>query len=281
MDNGKIIRKGDVIVFKNVNFEKLRNRRKVEMISKHTRETWQPGRGNEERQRDTEQGKIAERCVECYLNNILKITYQSYDSFRGDKFIKHAPFDGLLFKEYNKYLLKWAIELVNKEVEKSSTGSASPELRDKLIKKGVYTVEIKSTKVTERLKRNNNIEAIIEAIKNNDDYLTYPHYCRSSTSIKDVNDYIKYSKQYDKTLTLANLKEKELPWMEYFYIRVYIDYEERVVYLIGFITKDMFFINIPQVKKMFKLGKSERAIYFAKNIRKVNVAIDKIKEYMR
>lgn len=273
---------GDTIVFINADLNKLHDNTKVKIISQRTQNTWQPDRESEEKQRDTAQGKIAEYFVEYYLNNVLKLCYIPYDDFRKNDFTKHAPFDGILIKKYDEDFVEGFIELITKEVSENERGQISVNLHEKLIENDIYTVEIKSTKVVKRHKKGNNINEIIEAIKN-DDYLEYPHYCRSSYYINRVEDYVEYLNslnKFSKRVNLENLKEVELPFMKFFYIRVYMDYNDKIVYLIGFITREKFFVDKPKIKKMVKWGKSEKAIYFAKNIKEVTMPVENIKDYL-
>jgi len=273
---------GDTVVFVDAELNNLRDNTKARIISRHTQDTWQPDRGSEEKRKDTVQGKVAEHYVEYYLRNVLKLCYLSYDDFRENGFIKHAPFDGVLIKKYDESLIEKFIKLIVKEVNENESGQITANLHEKLIENNIYTVEIKSTRVAKRHKKSNDINEIIKAIKN-DDYLEYPHYCRSSYTIKSVLDYIEYLNslnRFSKRVNVENLKEIELPFMKFFYIRVYIDFDDRIVYLIGFTTREKFFVGKPEIKKMIKRGKSEKAIYFAKKIREVNIPIQNIKYYL-
>lgn len=276
----------DTIVFCEVDFDRIRERvyKNLNNIVSHTINTWQLHREEEEKYQDTYQGKIAEYFVEYFLNEQLKLKYIPYDIFRKDCFKKHAPFDGILVNnDLSELKLDKFINMINHEIFNNTSGQISVKLHNMLIKNGIYTVEIKSTKVTERHRiYGNTYEAIIDSIINNDDYLEYPNYCRSSNSISNLKDYIKYlESKFKSKINLKKLKGLELPFMKFFYIRVYIDFEKNTVYLIGFITRDKFFENKPQIKKMIKKGKSENAIYFVKPIKEVNIPIFEINKFLR
>ena len=53
--------------------------------------------------------------------------------------------------------------------------------------------------------------------------------------------------------------------MDDFYIRVYMDEIHNKALILGFITKEDF-MKPPYIKKMPKFGKSENALYLAKNL---------------
>jgi hypothetical protein len=258
----------DVIIFKNLD---LKNPAVFsEKISKNTANTWQSNKDDKEKLKDTQQGKVAEGIVSDYLVEVLKIKYLSYDSFRSNNFEKHAPFDGLIITEKtSKEDIKEGINKINAEISKNRFGIISGKTRLHLEKKGIYTVEIKSTKVAQRHKRLGNSDKMtIDQIKN-DDFLTYPKFLRKSSSVNNINDYMSYLKERKiiPNVTQGNdleiIKGIELSYMNYFFIRIYLDYDENKAYLIGFITKSDFFVKMPTIKKMIKFGKSEEAIYFS------------------
>jgi hypothetical protein len=252
----------------------------IQQISDHTVNTWQADRSSAEKKKNTEQGKIAEHFTGKYLREQLGLNYVDYDEFRSNNFEKHAPFDGLLsYTSIDGAVFK----TINDEVSKHPYGQISDELRQALIKQKIFTVEIKSTKVIARHKAGGaDDEKIIAAIKAQDDYLVYPRFCRKSSTISDLSGYIKFVEEKNGkgiATDSLSLRALELPGKNYFYVRVYIDFDTSKVYLIGFITIFDFFID-PHIKKMIQYGKSENAIYFSAKIANQNNELDSIKKIL-
>ena len=69
---------------------------------------------------------------------------------------------------------------------------------------------------------------------------------------------------YDYPDLEKEVVKKELSENSDIFIRVYVD--DDGYYLIGFITKEDLLKN-PEIKKMIKPGKSQRALYFAKSLK--------------
>ena len=250
----------------------------VDTIAQHTENTWQPDRGEAEIRRNTFQGKLAEEIVENYLKKVRHLGYLSYDAFRDDASQKHAPFDGLLYDSGSD--LQEVIQLVRGEVQLSSHSSISPEARDTIRQLGCRTVEIKSTKINQKRKqradfqtyaRPQNVARLIEVILQ-DDFLTYPHYCRSG-EISNLQNYCRFvqeSEQHFAGLSgealldaiIANEKRYQCD----IFIRVYTDEAQKYAFILGYLTRDAFFDRNIQIKKMTQPNKSEKAIYFAKNL---------------
>lgn len=99
-----------------------------------------------------------------------------------------------------------------------------------------------------------------------DDFLTYPFYCRSG--YYDTRGYVFHAKSkmnlhdyFDYEVLLNKVVNKELSENSDIFIRVYVDADG--YYLIGFITKENLLSNL-EIKKMIKPGKSQNALYFAK-----------------
>jgi len=276
----------DTIVFEKIDLNII-NQLGTKTIAKHTKNTWQPNRKPREIIQDTRQGKIAEYYVDYYLNKILKLNYLPYDYFRKDNFKKHAPFDGVLIQNTDDTIINKFKNKINEEINNSrKAGTISKELHEQMIENHLYTVEIKSTNVANcKLEfsscsnEDEYLKKIILFIKEKHDYLEYPHLCRSSNSISNINDY--FNEFYkDKCTNINEIKKFEIPFMKYFYIRVYVDFKDKRVFIIGFIPRDKFFENGPMIKKMVRKNKSENAIYFAKNIKQVNIPIKKLKNYL-
>lgn len=203
----------------------------VSKIVEHTANTWQPTRGTEEKGRDTTQGKIAEQAVTLYFSKCAtSVKYIPYDVIRTDNFEKHAPFDGVLIDEakVSEEILTGIFQKINDEIDRGSYGQISANLRAEMLAAGVFSVEIKSTKVNDKKRSvanfksyDNNVE-IVNLLKTicQDDFLTYPHYTRKG----DYNweSYCNYCKNKNgafsqlsgsalseavKTVELANMDE--------------------------------------------------------------------------
>lgn len=249
-------------------------------ISDETVNTWQQDRLEKEKRSDTKQGKQAETIVQHYINESTSCKYISYDLIRNDEYKRHAPFDGLLYlrgsvtRETGNRML----DTIRAEVQKLGYGYLTPETRELLRANKLYTVEVKSTKVSDRKKEiawkkrycYPKEEDIIKVIKDSDDYLTYPKEIRHG-SLENTREYrvllckkgiIPEGASFDQ----ANkaMREHELPHMADFYFRVYLDTSEEKAYLLGFIIRQDFFSQgRPLIKKMVKPGKSEEAIYLS------------------
>lgn len=253
----------------------------VNIISKNTINTWQPDRDETEKKSNTEQGKLAETAVEkLFKDNSVKAVLLPYDHFRADNCLSHAPFDDLLFYSdtVSKSTLDEYIKKICDESNKNSYGKISENLREDLFDNNIYVVEIKSTKVSNRKKANasftsyekdEELNALIDEICK-DDFLTYPKYLRCGD--KNWIQYCEYSKAYDKRLSglsgyalSCKMKEIELRNMADYYIRVYIDYDNSKVIIMGYIEKNEF-MEYPTLKKMPLYGKSENALYLSKEL---------------
>ncbi len=255
----------------------------VRTIASKTMNTWQSDRDEKEKLKNTLQGKKAEAVIKNHIISKTSYSYLSYDDFRDNQYEKHAPFDGLLFnKNTSSKTINPVIAMIRFEVSKNNYGLITPEARSIARKCGLYVVEVKSTrvsekkrKVAEKVRGKGNVESrLIEEIKN-DDYLTYPHAIRHS-NIRNSIEYLSYlrnkglikSSKCDRD-AYNEMKAYEIPHMSDLYFRVYLDTISRIAYIIGFITRhDFFSIYPPLIKKMVFPGKSEGAIYLALPIRK-------------
>ena len=110
----------------------------------NTANTWQTNRSFSEKQADTKLGKFAEDAVITALKIIGVNFYHSYDSFRKDNFEYHAPFDGLLIKQLTNDI----IEKINDSVVADGP-KISAMTREYIRKKGGFTIEVKSTRLTQ------------------------------------------------------------------------------------------------------------------------------------
>ena len=261
---------------------------RVNTIARHTKNTWQSDRGKAEISRNTFQGKLAEKVAETYLKKVRHLQYLSYDAFRNDAGKKHAPFDGMLYDSGSD--LQGCIHLVLGEVQLSSHGSISPEARETIRQLGCRTVEIKSTKIDQKRKQradfqtyacSQDIIRLIEVILR-EDFLTYPHYCRSG-EISNLQDYCQFVREREQSFAglsgkalldavIANVKRYQCD----LFIRLYTDEAQKRAFILGYLTRDAFFDCDIQVKKMIQPNKSEKAVYFAKNLSFAD-AIDNLK----
>ena len=90
------------------------------LIARFTENTWQRNRTLAEKTKDTAQGKNAELAVIHYLQNNSNLHYIPYDDFRDDSFEKHAPFDGIMFKNtIDETVVREIIRRVNDEIRTS------------------------------------------------------------------------------------------------------------------------------------------------------------------
>jgi len=252
------------------------NKRNLQEIVKNTSNTWQSGRSEEEKYLDTLQGKIAEDLFQEFILS-TNIDYVTYDSFRNDNYVKHAPFDGLLFqKNLDTKIVNESKKLIINDVGNDSSGRISVSTRQTLRSRSIYLVEIKSTKVNDKKRGNktqidyqkvSEVESLIENIKR-DDFLTYPHFYRVG-NISDLDNYYrlvtKYNPNINKGGGLLDLLKIELANMPDILVRVYIDFAGSKGLIIGYILREDFIKNV-EMKKMIKYGKSEGALYLAKNL---------------
>jgi hypothetical protein len=253
------------------------NKKILQEIVNNTSNTWQSGRSEEEKYLDTLQGKIAEDLFQEYVRS-TNIDYLSYDSIRNDNFLKHAPIDGLLFrKSLDANILNESIKLVLNDVAADQHGRINVSTRETLRSRSIYIVEIKSTKVNDRKRGNKSqidyqktidLDCLVQNIKK-DDFLTYPHFCRIG-NISDLDNYYRFvvrqNPGVNKGKGLLDLMDFELANMPDILVRIYIDFVASKGLIIGYILREEFIKNV-ELKKMVKPGKSEGALYFAKNLR--------------
>ncbi|HBA45623.1 hypothetical protein A2W67_00895 [Candidatus Nomurabacteria bacterium RIFCSPLOWO2_02_40_28] len=250
----------------------INNSGSFKKIVENTANTWQLGRSNEEKASDTSLGKIAEKVFkEFIIQNFPNYKYLSYDEFRSNNFEKHAPFDGIIFvSNKDQSIVNKYIEQINYEVKNSDYGKISDGTKIGLESNGIYTVEIKSTRVAERHKRTGSSDQNISSIIMSDDFLEYPKYLRVDEfdKINNLMDYINFCKTYRSFNCLSNsecilkMRNEEQINMRFFYVRIYIDISTRKAYIVGYIDKNFFSQNFT-LKKMVQAGKSEKALYLS------------------
>ncbi len=245
----------------------------VSDIVNHTVNTWQYGRSYVEKQKDTELGKLAEDAVISVFNQLGIEGYHSYDSFRGDEFKLHAPFDGV----FTEKLTKEIIDFINESVQEEGN-RLSIETRNQLRSYNAYTVEVKSTRLASKYKQRanfstyDNIDSLTRLVDSlmNLDYLTYPHFTRYGDM--SFNQYCNFvEKRLNTGLSGDDLfnyiKNLELSYATDIYIRVFMDEVEKKALVMGWIDRNTFF-NPPETHKLILPGKSEVPLYFVKALKK-------------
>lgn len=252
-------------------------KKEVLTLSENTANTWQGNRSSEEKLADTKQGKDAEAALSLYIQEYRDFEYISYDDIRNDKLKKHAPFDGLLYKnnKTNKFIIDSCIFKILKDIENDTYGRISIETRNILRQNDIYTVEIKSTKVNDKKKAGTfktdindyDYEYLTKKIKY-DDYFIYPHFCRDTTSnlITNFDEYCSYIEN-NKLIIAKDKKELENKIFEIEYsnssdiqIRVYVDEEIGKFFLMGYILVEDI-IKQKNISK-FPSDKSQNALYY-------------------
>ncbi len=257
-----------------VEYENVHHKNAAE-IAENTAQTWQPGRDSEETLANTLQGKIAEDIFETYLSlHYPEIHLLSYDEIRNDNYKKHAAFDFLIWT--GDCCIDDIIKSIQTDISNSyKSAYISKQTRNLCKTKNVKFLEVKSTKIAYRHKKKcgfdigdyNNTEKIskLAAIIQNDDFLIYPQYCRStSDSEYSVKDYIEtlVSKGYNISDEQEMLKFERKNQVCDIFFRVYTDEQEGTGYLVGWTDKTSFYRNA-KLKRMPKHKKSELALYFS------------------
>lgn len=245
--------------------------KETELISNHTVNTWQIDRSVAVKKSDTSIGKTAEMAFIKYTEkNLVNFEYLPYDRIRNDNFLKHAPFDGLIFrKNIDRGVLNSLIKDIISQVSTSGTGQIDDQLKQKCLTSHVYIVEIKSTRVAPR----HFSRGVIDLQKIlTDDFLDYPKYLRTDTynSINDLDDYLYYvNRRFSSHFSKEDILVIEKNNMKHIYVRVYIDEANSQAYIIGCISNNGFIRNC-SIKKMPQKNKSEYAVYLACGLVKGN-----------
>ena len=235
----------------------------LDLIAKYTDNTWQRFRKFSEKKNDTDQGKRAEEAVLIYLDKEQNIVYIPYDDFRDDGFKKYAPFDGIAFnKTLNIKIVTKIIQKINNEIAASSYGDISSSLRKEIFDSGIRCIEIKSTKINSKKLDKNGAIDFNKVLSNH--FLTYPLYTRTGNF--SLRDYVFFAKRKMGLKGFLSYEELEKAVIDNerenssdIYIHVYMD--DKKYYLIGYITKELFF-KIFEIRKLIKPRKSGRALYF-------------------
>jgi len=254
------------------NLNNISNYKTLDKIIDFTQNTWQLNRSKSEKTKDTKIGKLAENVLETYFqSNFYKLEYLSYDTFRMDNLEKHAPFDGIIYdKNISSKSLKLFIDRVNNEITNNQWGKISNSLKSELEKSKIFTVEVKSTRVTDRHKRNGHDSDSVELSILKDDFLEYPTRLRTDryNRMDSLEDYITFCEKSnlincpngsDKNQIIRDFEQQN---MRYFYFRIYIDEGLKRAYIVGYIDK-FDFSSLFVWKKMKKYNKSEHALYLS------------------
>lgn len=244
-----------------------------ERIALHTANTWQTNRTFKDKTKDTQLGKLAEHIVEQSFDFYGVKNYITYDSFRLDSFELHAPFDGVFYHGDMEDIARIVYEDL-----KVYGAKLSANTRNLLREKGVKTVEIKSTRISQKYKdkvgfkdykESESIDKLISYL-NSLDYIMYPFYKREGSYNYTYGDYCNYIKyrlklDYNGKELAEEVKKIELENATDIYLRVFIDEIEKIAIVMGYITREKLLEN-PEIKKLIQIGKSERTIYFARRI---------------
>lgn len=180
----------------------------IEQIVTHTHNTWQHDRPIQEIRENTIQGKRAEIVIENILRDNSTSRFLAYDKMRRDNFNKHAPFDGIIYRnDITTNILQSAIDRINNDVISiaGDSGTITVETREYLETSGIYTIEIKSSLLQhprdyrcingdiEVTRSDDNYLRLCEYVKGFYDYFVYPHFCRDNRNITSFYDYTRYN----------------------------------------------------------------------------------------
>ncbi len=254
----------------------------VEKIVDNTANTWQKGRTREEMYHDTLQGKLAEDMYADFIKFYQPeqtILYLSYDDFREDGFEKHAPIDGILYLSGNKWLQN-GLNIINNDVQNNQYGKVSPNTLSYLKSKGLYTVEVKSSRVPDKdyngiskqaFRKAHQQQQLISNLRKRD-FFVYPEFSRTiGKKVHNFNDYCKYVVEYHSQFAGLSKQElireiviKELETKCDIYTRIFMDWnttESIIGYITGYALGTDFFIE-PRIINMSRKDKSENALYY-------------------
>lgn len=256
----------EIILYKNVSCSaKLLGQ--IKKIAIHTQNTWQQNRIIDDIIKDTTIGKIAECTLKQHMSNHPIFDILDYDDFRIDNYKKHAPLDCIIFNKQNRNL-QVAIDAIKTDAINNRNGTMSNDTKKFLKENNIFTMEIKSTRITDRHKKNGILD--FQTILN-DDFLAYPKFYRKIPNDIQVDSWDQYrnfcigNKRIDSSVTLDKLKCIEFENMYDYYARVYVEQINNNsfdIYIIGHISKQNFIKN-SVIKHMPQYNKSEQALYIA------------------
>lgn len=272
----------------------------IERIVNNTADTMVE-RSVEKIRENTIRGKRAERAIEQYVLQHFdnRVCYLSYDEIRNDKFLCHAPFDGLFYKpDVPQNLIDRFVDEIRKEIEQTAPyGKISADLRNRLVDNGIFTFEIKSSELNDRGRDKTNIisdyqgvtpggprtqadyEAITKNILARWDFFIFPHYCRHTDNEENVRsfyDYVEFIRAhngryafpaYDSySLFLEPLIRGEFDNTSEIQTRIYFDLQTNELYIPGYIHKQYFFCGVPTITRM-PGSVSGNTLYFTRSIK--------------
>lgn len=249
----------------------------VSVIAGNTAQTWQEGRTAQETARDTGLGKLSEDIFQEFVRQSFPgVNILSYDEIRNDGYTKHAPFDFLVWPDDSAADIDRVVNCIREDIGNSQGPvKISDRTRQLCQGEGIKIVEIKSTRITSRLKPsafNGNADysdprwtkQIAEKILG-DDFLTYPNMCRKTSSYSfAMSDYIRLLS--GKGIAVRNddavrrFETQRQLWD--ISVRIYVDEPANAAFIVGWIDKNSFYQSAA-LKRMPQPGKSERALYFA------------------
>lgn len=260
----------------------------VEQIISNTEETWQKDRTEEEKTKNTEQGKTAERIVERCINeeHAETIDCLSYDEIRNDGLKKHAPFDFLVWEKGTVNVEPIIVSIQNDISQSNNSFVRLSSYSRKLCRdNNVKIVEVKSTNIRQQYKDDSGFNGdysddsevlkLANHIRTKDDVFCYPYYKRSEDSEDyTIDDYCEYVKSREFKLSGyvgEELRHKVIELEQEkqcsdIFIRVYLDEEQKQGIIIGWLDREHLLDYEVVLKKMKKPNKSEKAIYLAKNL---------------
>lgn len=260
-----MILKEDIKIIKNVflNEDEILN---CEKIANNTFNTWQK-RSKDLILKDTVLGKISEKALYLDFEKENLFSFDMYDKFRVDDFKKHNDIDLILnLSEKN---LEEAKRLIILNTYNSSFNKK--DINKIMEKTGTKVIEIKSTRITDRLFDNGNI-LFDKMLK--DDFLEYPFHLRKG-NISTTKEYISFVVNKEKNnykllndfQVFEKIKEEQLNEMSDYYVRTYVKQDDfniykADVYIVGICHKLNFIQNF-NIKKMVQKNKSENSIYLS------------------
>ena len=253
----------------------------IEQIVTHTHNTWQHDRPIQEIRENTIQGKRAEIVIENILRDNSTSRFLAYGKMRRDNFNKHAPFDGIIYRnDIATNILQSAIDRINNDVISiaGDSGTITVETREYLETSGIYTIEIKSSLLQhprdyrcingdiEVTRSDDNYLRLCEYVKGFYDYFVYPHFCRDNRNITSFYDYTRYIRDINnwgsrnKQAFVYSLMKQEFDNACNIYTRVFFELRRNEILIPGYIVKTRFFEE-PRIRKM-PSPKSQNAIYY-------------------
>lgn len=253
----------------------------IDQIVTNTHNTWQHNRPIQEIRNNTIQGKRAEIVIENVLRDNSTFRFLAYDKIREDNFRKHAPFDGIIYRnDINADILQAAMDRINNDVSSSvgDSGTITVETREYMEVSGIYTIEIKSSLLQhprdyrcingdiEVTRSADNYLRLCEYVKGFYDYFVYPHFCRDNRNITSFYDYTRYIRDTNKFASrnkqefVYSLMKQEFDNACNIYTRVFFDLRRNEILIPGYIVKTRFFEE-PRIRKM-PSPKSQNAIYY-------------------